>query len=186
MKTLLHLKSLAVLIFGVCLSAPALKAIPLNFDTSGVGYYAPASAANNNTEVTQAANALINWYNGGANPSDGVITYTLDVGTGVPAPNLPSPLTFGFKDETAPFVGVDSSQYTYVLGKYGNIAYLFYLGNLAPGVYDLPSTLGGNGLSHEVLFSSGRQTVPDGGMTMALIGFGLVGVALLQRKLKLA
>jgi len=55
MKTLSYLKSLAVLTLGVCLAAPVLKAIPLNFDTSGVGYYAPASQANNNTEVAQAA-----------------------------------------------------------------------------------------------------------------------------------
>ncbi len=185
MKTLSYLKSLAVLALGVCLAAPVLKAIPLNFDTSGVGYYSPASQANNNTEATQAANDLVNWYNGGANPTTVTITFTLDVGTGVPAPNLPSPLTFGYKDETSPFDSINSTQYSYVLGKYGNVAYLFYLGNLAPGVYELPATLGGNGLSHEILFNSASR-VPDGGVTMALLGFGLVGVALLQRKLKLA
>jgi len=36
------------------------------------------------------------------------------------------------------------------------------------------------------LFNSVSRTVPDGGVTMALLGFGLVGVALLQRQLKLA
>ena len=164
------------------LAASRVSAIVLDFNVNGLGSYTPASQANNDAEVVIAANNLITWYNGGANPNGGPITYSLLPGSGVPAPALPGPAVFGFKDETAPFVDINPANYTYLLGKYGNVAYLFYLGNLAPGSYSLPATLGGNGLSHEVAFTAARTSVPDGGLTMALHGCTLLCLEGLRRR----
>ena len=177
------IRKLGLLLFAVvCLAAPRASAIVLDFNVNGLASYTPASQANNDSEVTDAVNAIINWYNGGANPNGGPITYTLDPGSGVPAPALPGPAVFGFKDEQAPFVDVNPATYSYLLGKYGNTAYVFYIGNLAPGSYTLPETLGGNGLSHEVAFTAARTSVPDGGAPMALLGCTLLFVEFARRR----
>jgi hypothetical protein len=50
---------------------------------------------------------------------------------------------------------------------------------------DIPST-DGNGLSHWTLFNPGTpsdQKVPEGGATAVLLGGGLVGLALLRRRM---
>lgn len=170
----------------LCFAAPLARAIVLDFSVSGIGSYAPASAANNDAEVTVAVNALINWFNGGPNPSGGGITYTLTPGSGLPPPALPTPAVFGFKDDAAPFVDITLPGYTYLLAKYGNVAYVFYLGNLAPGSYSLPAVgPNGLGLSHEVAFTT-QTTVPDGGTTMALLGLGLLALEVLRRRIRLA
>src|SRR6266542_2257288 len=187
MNTKMFFGRLGVILLAACLAAPLAKAIVLDFSTSGLGTWNPASGYNNDADATIAANKLVTWYNGGANPNpDPNATFALSVGSGVPPPALPSPLTFVYKDETSPFDPFNPANYDYVLGKYGNIAYLFYIGNLAPGSYSLPSTLGGNGLSHEIFFTDPPTTVPDGGATMALLGFSLLCVEGLRRKLKLA
>lgn len=172
--------------FALC--APFANAIPLDFSVSGVGHYNPASAFNNDSEVTTAVNKLVNWYNGGANPNpDPDATFALAPGSGLPPPLLPASLVFGFKDEQGPFVDINSGQYSYALGKYGNTAYLFYLGNLAPGSYSLPGTMGGNALSHEVAFtSSPGNRVPDGGASIGVLGLTLLLVEVVRRRLKLA
>jgi hypothetical protein len=188
MKTIQCLKTLGKIAVGTLCLTVAARGIVLDFSVSGIGSYTPASSLNNDADVTTAVNLLVNWYNGGANPTGGGTTFTLSAGSGVPGPLRPAPITFGFKDESAPFVDVNSATFSYVLGKYGNAAYLFYIGNLPPGSYSLPNTLvaGGNSLSHEVAFAAGGTSVPDGGTTMALLGLGLLGVAFMQRKVKLA
>lgn len=170
--------SLALL--ALCLAGPA-NAIVLSFATNGVGLYEPASQANNDVDATAAVNALVNWYNGGANPNGGSITYSLTPGSGVPAPALPTPIAFGFRDETEPFGDINAPAYSYILGKYGNVAYIFYIGNLS-GAYSLPTTLGGNSLSHELAFSAAPR-VPEAGTTVALLGLALLGLGALRRRL---
>lgn len=186
MKTSLLTPWRSLLAVLVCAAAPLARAIPLDFDTHGIGYYSPASQANNNTDATNAVNAMVNWYNGGANPNGGSITYTFDVGTSVPAAPLPTPISFGFKDESAPYGDIDSSVYSYALGKYGNVAFILYLGNLAPGNYSMPANLGGHDLSHFLALSAPRTSVPEGGTTMALLGLGLLFLEGVRRRLKLA
>jgi len=181
MKTRI-LQKLGLLALAVfCLAATRASAIVLDFNVSGVGTYAPASQANNDTDATAAVNALVNWYNGGTNPNGGTIVYTLDAGSGIPA-TLPTPVVFGVRDETQPFVDATVPPYTYILGKYGNVAVVFYIGNLAPGSYSLPTTFGGNELSHELFFTSPSTSVPDSGMTMALLGCTLLGLEFFRRK----
>ena len=179
-KTLL----MAALVGAVLLSAASAKAATiLNFATHGVGSWNPGSALNNDAEVVIGANTLINWYNGGSAPNPNTNpTFSLAATSlGV----LPTAATFGFKDELAPFVDVNASQYEYVLGKYGNVAYLFYIGNLSGNV-SLPGTVGGNGLSHLVAFNAEEpgDRVPDGGATVALLGLGLVALGASRRFIK--
>lgn len=182
MKIHRFLKLVGLISTVVLAGAPIARAIPLTFATSGIGLYAPASSYNNNTDATTAVNLLITWYNGGANPSGGGVTFTLQPGSGIPAPNLPSPATFGFTDETSPFDGFNPATYSYVLGKYGNVAYVFYIGNLGAGSYTLPATMDNLGLSHEIGLTAVRANVPDGGTTIALLGAGLVGLVFFQRR----
>jgi hypothetical protein len=177
-------KKIALILLGtIGLIATRASAVPLTFAANGVGSYEPASAANNDIQVTAAANALITWHNGGANPNGGAITYTLINGTAVPDGAIPTPATFGAKDENAPFDSVSSVTSDYVLGKYGNVAYLFYIGALPDGTYELPSVIGGNELSHEVSFAA-ATTVPDGGVTMALLGCTLLCLEGVRRKFR--
>lgn len=181
------LQKLRLLLLAVsCLAATRVSAIVLDFSVNGVGTYAPASAANNNTDATVAVNALINWYNGGTNPNGGAITYTLSPGSGVPGPALPTPVVFGLKDDSAPFADVTVPGTTYLLGKYGNVAAIFYIGNVAPGTYSLPSTFNGNELSHYLAFTSPNTSVPDSGMTMALLGCTLLCLEFVRRKFQRA
>jgi hypothetical protein len=177
MKNLFR-KITALAALGLLVASPAF-AITLDYTAVGVGSFSPASQANNDSDVEDAANILVNWYNGGSAPGvvDGV-TYVL-AGTSLGA--LPSPVDFGSKDELAPFTSVDTDAWEYVLGKYGNVAYLFYVGDLS-GIYDLPGTLGGNGLSHEVFFNASTRQVPDGGATVVLLGLGLVGMSFIARR----
>ncbi len=150
----------------------------LDFNTSGVGWYARASKANNPTDVTLAANQLVDFYNNSGPGFSSVVSFNL-------APTafgtLPGNLAYGYKDENGPFDSIDTQTYEYVLGKYGNNAYLFYIADLS-GIVQLPSTLKGKGLSHQVLFDSERTNVPDGGTTVALLGFGMVGLEILRRR----
>lgn len=168
----------------LALAAPAAKAIPLvDWSNHVVGTYTPASGYNNDAAVTIGANKLITWYNGGANPNpDPNAVFSLTVGSGVPPPALPGAV-FGFKDEDAPFGAVNSATSNYVLGKYGNTAYLFFIGNIDAGNITLPATFGGqNSLSHFVAFS--RASVPDGGTTIALLGVCMLIMEGVRRKLR--
>jgi hypothetical protein len=179
MNILKKLGCAAVLIAGVAFNSQALT---VDYSTMGVGNWDPGSAYNNDTDATTAANALVTWYNGGANANGVLAGATFTLASTSLAP-LPNPLTFSFKDDSAPFVSFDASLYSYVLGKYGNVTYLFYIGNLS-GMYDLPLT-GPNqlGLSHEIGFVS-RTSVPDGGMTVIMLGSALAGLGAVRRFIK--
>jgi hypothetical protein len=173
---------------ALALAAPAINAVPLtDWNNHLVGSYAPASGYTNDTEVTIAANKLITWYNGGANPNpDPAAVFSLTVGASVPPPALPG-AAFEFKDETAPFDMVNTSTTAYVLRKYGNTAYLFFIGNVDPGSYAVPTNLFGeqNALSHLVAFTATTTTtVPDGGATMALLGACILVLEGLRRKFR--
>ena len=180
MNILKKLGCAAILIAGVAVNSQALT---IDYSTMGVGNWDPGSAYNNNTDATIAANALVTWYNGGANANSVLSGVTVTLAPTGLAP-LPNPLTFSFKDETSPFSSFDASLYSYVLGKYGNVTYLYYIGNLS-GTYDLPLT-GPNqlGLSHEIGFVARTTTVPDGGMTVIMLGSALAGLGAVRRFIK--
>jgi protein with PEP-CTERM/exosortase system signal len=74
--------------------------------------------------------------------------------------------------------------WTYLLAKYGNDSYVWFVGNInAPDVAALPTTgPNGNGLSHYSLFNQTGVSVPDGGTTMMLLGGALLALALLRRR----
>ena len=168
------------LLGALALSATSSYAIAiLDFNTSGVGWYDRASKANKPTDVTAAANFLVDYYNGQTVVNTfSQVSFTLaPTAFGV----LPGDLAYGYKDETGPFDSIDTTKYEYVLGKYGNNAYLFYIADLT-GFVQLPGKLGGKGLSHQVAFDSDRINVPDGGTTVALLGLAFVGLEIARRR----
>jgi hypothetical protein len=92
----------------------------------------------------------------------------------------------GVKNETGSNT-VNVTGFTYLLGKYdgpngGDI--IWNVANLS-GSQTIPSTFMGLGLSHWSLYNPTGTSVPDGGATMALLGFSLLCVEILRRKLKL-
>lgn len=72
--------------------------------------------------------------------------------------------------------------YEYVLAKFGNTAYVWYIGGEG---FTLPSDLEGikgSGLSHWAAFNLTGTNVPDGGTTAVLVGLGLVGMSFIARR----
>jgi hypothetical protein len=75
--------------------------------------------------------------------------------------------------------------YLYLLAKYDGPNYgseVWYVGGLT-GKITIPSKGGGYGISGTSLFN-GTPSVPDGGMTLVLLGSSLTGLALLARSRK--
>jgi hypothetical protein len=170
----------------VCALGLALtsQATLIDYSTMGVGNWDPGSKYNNPVDATLAANGLVTWHNGGVDVNTVLTEATFTLGTaslGV----LPGPLSFSFKDETGPaWDSFDASLYSYVLGKYGNVTYLFYLGN-ETGIFELPEKMDSGGLSHEIAFTTRESTsVPDGGMTLMLLGSAFAGLGTVRRFIK--
>lgn len=99
-------------------------------------------------------------------------------------------LAGSMKDDTDPSNTIDVTGFTYLLGKYdaGNAgSIVWYVGNLS-GEQTIPSAFddgGQYGLSHWSLYTTEQfQRVPDGGMTLMLLGGALVGLEGLRRKFR--
>ena len=78
--------------------------------------------------------------------------------------------------------------YLYLLAKYDGPNYgteAWYVGGLT-GVISIPSKGGQYGISGTALFNGNGSTVPDGGMTLVLLGSSLTGLALFARSRKFA
>ena len=86
-------------------------------------------------------------------------------------------------DTGGPVVDLNVSNWTYLLAKYGNTAYVWNVSSLT--LVTVTSNLAGeqNGLSHYALFNPGTVTAPDGGATLGLLGLGLMGLGYLRRRL---
>ncbi len=175
-----------------------------------LGTVAPGTPADEDTEAAMINGLLEGWtvsggpavlgYNDGAasgsvlgnNPNDAqtesyVLRFSAD--TVIPNPaNLAS--TPGYKTETSVgTVNLGSYKYEWAVVKYGQNSEIYYIGGLTGTITFTPLffTSGGNGQSHYTLFN--RSTVPDpiptadGGATVALLGSGLLGLAMVRRKI---
>jgi hypothetical protein len=94
---------------------------------------------------------------------------------------------FGDKKENVSFI--DATGYSYVLAKYGGgngqdpgMSLVWFLSAGFTGQVAPPARYDDNGLSHIDVFTR-STTVPDGGMTLMLLGGALVGLGALRRKL---
>ena len=99
---------------------------------------------------------------------------------------FPAATSFFGKDEDAPIGPFDVTQATYILGKYdgpGGGYFVWRVDNLPDGfgLVNLPGTAPTGytgGLSHGTMFGG----VPDGGVTLMLLGGALVGLEVLRRR----
>ncbi len=104
--------------------------------------------------------------------------------------SLPTPTATGAaKDDTSPSNVIDLGDgWNYLLAKYGQDAYVWYVGGIG-GEVQIPANLGqGGGLSHWSLYnpSEGHDDpkVPDAGGTAALLGLGIALLGLSGRKFR--
>ncbi len=174
-------------------------------DAQSLGSLIPGSPADPSDEAGYITNLV-----GLAAPSTGVVigshTYdrTSNNGFGV----LPAATDVGSVTVVTPpgsASGIDVTGFLYLLGKYGDGVipggpspkadaepnggdYVWYVGNLS-GLVDIPSDSstwpghGHQGLSHWALFNPSTTHVPDGGVTVLLLGAGLCALTLIRRKL---
>ena len=80
-------------------------------------------------------------------------------------------------------IDLGTGLYSYLLAKYDGPNYgseVWYVGNLS-GIITIPATGGGYGLSGWTLFGPGTTQVPDGGITVMLLGAGLGALGIARR-----
>jgi hypothetical protein len=97
------------------------------------------------------------------------------------------------KNDRGPSASLNVDGFEYMLGKYADSgALVFYVGGLT-GMHELPATFDGHELSHTGLFNAvevpgasggGSGSVPDGGTTVALLGFSLFALGACRRFIK--
>lgn len=169
---------------GLALSGVTAQAVPLPLaygDAYYLGNYMPNPA--NPAEETLRVNILNDYGIGGGGTVDG-ITYSR-VGSTLAGP-FPTAV-FGFKDDSEGVSSINASGYQYVLAKYGGgqvagYSLVWFLSTGFTGLVAPPSSYDGKGLSHIDVFT--RTAVPDGGMTLMLLGGALVGIGALRRKFR--
>ena len=167
--------------FGICTASTANALFLTVGDASYLGNIdngIPASVANELGWVNELKDLALGATNvPSTDPAGEFLSRSLnDFG---PLPDA----TQHFKDDAAPLDIVTLLGSMYTVGKYGGgqtgIGHVWYVGNLAEGtVIDLESSFGGNALSHQSLLG-----VPDGGITLILLGLGIAGLAIVRRKL---
>lgn len=182
----------AVCSAAIVLGADQATAIPTTVDYNYLlGTVDPGSPSSPSDELARLNN-LVNAYNGTPPGSyDPSGPYLLAPGGNVP----PAPLPLGVTHHgqvagggTSQAISLGASQSDWLMGKWGNVAAYYYIGNLT-GDLELVNDVVFNEnevpqrLSHYVLFNR-RTNVPDGGATIALLGLGLAGLGGLSRKLR--
>ena len=185
---------MAAAVAGLCLLlGTTARAIPVIDSSYLLGTVAPGSPADSTSEAARLS-TLILMYNAGSptspytvsnHPKD--IVYTLDVGGNVPSPNLPGIENFGSQ---VPLL--DQSMFNFDLGlgsdyalvKWGDIAAYYWtrgFEGLVTFKNDNVVVNRGNGNplggSHLVQFNR----IPDGGLTILLLGAAFIGMAVVHR-----
>ena len=102
--------------------------------------------------------------------------------------------SLGIGQGTTNNTGINATDWTFLKAKYGNTMVVWYVAAINDTV-NIPGTCGsgsasstdcfgesGGGLSHWILYNPTPPTVPDGGTTISLLGFGLLGLGYLRRR----
>jgi len=177
----------------MCLVCVLAVAVPASADELGleflIGTVVPATPANASDELVYSNN-LIDFWNGGSDPSGGGYIYDVTIagaGGSVPDP-LTEAATGGVQVSAGDVSGLDLTGYTYVFAKFGQDGALYYLDGSITSLDGFdpdwgPFTQQGGGLSHVTLFGPGTTRVPEAG-TLMLLGFGLAGVGMFRRFIK--
>lgn len=172
--------SLVALAFAV-----QARAITLTV-TNMIGYVTPGTPANPENE-TPRLQFFIDLHNTGVAVAPDGNSYFPTFDPSLPA-TLPGPATLATTIVTGTLPVTISNPYTYLMAKFGPDSVFYYLGGQT-GSLDalfLPQGLGtnGNGLSHITLFNQtgDGSRVPDGGMTVALLGGTFAFLAIVRRR----
>ncbi len=165
-----------------------------------VGRWDPGSAYNNPPDAFDASDALIEWTNGNAAPKNLLTDANFDLsGNFLSLPDIGS-YSGGDSNGTDGWGSIDASVTPYVVGKFANISYLFYLGGSGTWSFetndfnyrqnwDVPTKKNGDpvaagGLSHWLSFTGDTPQVPDSGTSAILVGLGLIALGLFRRQVK--
>ena len=193
MKLITRRWTLPVLFSAVLAIAPFVRAVTIDASyLIGTANNLPNS--NPSTEVLATAD-IVSLYNSSGDPlhfpSGG---YSLDPGTNVPAPDLPS--VNSFMDKTTPpgeptSLSIDVTDASYLVVKADGYWLFYYVGDLTGTndyVQDVVKNKNGNGyfaISHYTLISGGGEGgpgVPDGGTTAGLLGLAMLTIGFIHRR----
>ena len=179
----------------LCVSS-ASGALAITGDSTYIGFVDPDTPANATAQASYI-NTLIDQAAGATNVQIDTRYYNRQNST-LDTSSLPDAVVGTSENCNVPTcigTGIDVQGWTYLLGKYGNTGFVWYVGGLS--TVDLPSTISssittpkkngkgtqniGGGLSHFTLYN--YSAVPDGGTTLILLGGALVGIETLRRRL---
>jgi len=189
MKSLTKLTTwVAALAIGLGCASKA-DAVMLTIGGAGyVGYYTPGNASG--TDEPLIVNELIALAVNTSQASTEDASQTLFRGSidfsPLTLPTASSPDKEDSGDVNDRVVGSDSA---YILGKYGNdgtigqVAHVWYIGNIAVGEAVVLPDATGDGLSHSTVMAGTRSRVPEGGTTLVLIGMALVSIGVAKKRL---
>jgi hypothetical protein len=186
MRKLMLTLAVAIAITGMMAANASAETIDLAFTGSiYLGHIDPGSPSSESDEVGYIA-YLITLASNAEPVSNGVNTYDRLGSTA--SGSFPAP-TGGDRTNTPTTeqLLIDVTGYNYLLGKYGNESYVWFVSGIGPNDdVRLPKNDGADGvgeISHFTLFGE-RTTVPDGGLTVMLLGIGMGGLAILSRKFR--
>jgi len=170
-----------------CIAALGASAINAEALSVGDAYYIgsadPGSPASASDEIFYINNLRL--LSIGATDSETVAPHTWEfsrVGSTLDCSVCGLATITGASSGQSPSTSIDVTGWTYLLGKFGNTSYVWYVGGLS-GSQTLPLDLPGiqgSGQSHYSLYNP--VSVPEGGSTLMLLGMGLAGVAALRRR----
>jgi hypothetical protein len=177
-----------------------------------LGTIEPGTPANLANEMVMVNGLLNGWedvagYNDGAapgimgdNPADPnrpkknpkleVYTLRYSASTVLPPAGTAPLAVSGFKsgEDPSAVIHLGSTSYDWVLAKWGKDSAVYYIGDMTG---DVELTLGGtgwdkkrHGLSHYSLFNGKPPDVPDGGLTIGLLGMALGALGLATKKIR--
>jgi hypothetical protein len=190
---------LGILALGAfCLAVPAAKAVPLQIA------YGPVNTQPGNNGIgtlTTWAQSAIDAYNTGGYtgsplPALGAFQFQIlptgQTNTGTIPPGWPT----GYAPSTTSSLTLPLGGFNYIVlswggsnipGDNGTADYLYYIGGTSGNFTFSRPDLAGGGLSGVTVWGpTTPPRVPDGGTTIALLGFGLLACVIFQHKMKFA